>query len=67
MTDHPPSDFDPLAPEDFDSPYEVYADLRASCPVARSDAWNGIWALMRYDDVAAAAANPPPSSPRSRT
>jgi cytochrome P450 len=58
MTDRPVQDFDPLEPETFDSPYPLYAELRARCPVAWSDAWNGFWALMRYDDVAAAAADP---------
>jgi len=46
-----PQDFDPLAPETFDSPYDVYRDLRQRCPVAHSQAWNGFWALMEYDDV----------------
>ncbi len=50
-------DFDALAPEDFDSPYAVYADLRAHCPVAHTDAWGGFWAFLRYDDVAEAAAD----------
>ena len=49
------SDFDPLAPETFDSPFELYADMRARCPVAHSDAWDGFWALFRYDDVFKAA------------
>jgi cytochrome P450 len=49
-----PQDFDPLAPETFDSPYAVYSDLRKRCPVAHSQAWNGFWALMEYDDVFAA-------------
>ncbi|MEO6378328.1 MAG: cytochrome P450 [Caulobacteraceae bacterium] len=49
------SEFDPLAPETFDSPFEVYADLRARCPVAHSDAWDGFWGLFRYDDVFKAA------------
>lgn len=48
-------DFDPLAPETFDSPHEVYADLRRRCPVAHSNAWNGFWALMKYEDVKRAA------------
>jgi len=48
-------DFDPLAPEDFDSPHVDYARLRAGCPVAHSDAWGGFWAFMKYDDVARAA------------
>lgn len=50
-----PDDFDPLAPETFDSPHEVYRRLRASCPVARTSAYGGFWALTRYADVAAAA------------
>ncbi len=48
-------DFDALAPEDFDSPYVVFADLRNRCPVAHSGAWGGFWSFMRYADVAAAA------------
>jgi cytochrome P450 len=55
--DRPKADFDALAPETFDSTYELYADLRARCPVARSDAWGGFWALLRYDDVSQAAAD----------
>lgn len=50
-------DFDPLAPEDFDSPHVEYARLRAACPVAHSDAWGGFWALMKHADVARAAAD----------
>jgi cytochrome P450 len=50
-------DFDALAPEDFDSPYPMYADLRERCPVARTNAWGGFWAFTRYDDVAEAAAD----------
>ncbi len=50
-------DFDPLVPETFDSPHDDYARLRATCPVAHSDAWGGIWALMKHDDVANAAAD----------
>jgi cytochrome P450 len=55
MSKCPHQDFDALAPETFDSPYAVYADLRARCPVAHSDAWGGFWALMTYDDVRMAA------------
>jgi cytochrome P450 len=50
-------DFDPLAPEDFDSPHVDYARLRRECPVAHSDAWGGFWALMRHADVVAASTN----------
>ncbi|MEO6152552.1 MAG: cytochrome P450 [Croceibacterium sp.] len=51
------SDFDPLAPETFDSPHEEYRQLRERCPVAHSDAWGGFWALLKHADVAAAAAD----------
>ena len=44
-------DFDPLAPETFDSPYRLYSELRGRCPVAHSNAWGGFWALLSYDDV----------------
>jgi cytochrome P450 len=50
-------DFNPLAPETFDSANAEYARLRSTCPVAHSDAWGGFWALMKHDDVAAAAAD----------
>jgi cytochrome P450 len=49
-------DFNPLTPETFDSPYPVYKDLRAHCPVAHSNAWGGFWALTRYQDVLQALA-----------
>jgi cytochrome P450 len=58
MTQPPPTaDFDALAAETFDSTFTLYADLRARCPVARSDAWGGFWAFLRYDDVAQAASD----------
>ena len=50
------NDFDPLAPEDFDSPHAEYARLRRECPVAHSDAWGGFWAFMKHEDVANALA-----------
>ncbi len=48
-------DFDPLAPEDFDSPYAEYERLRRECPVAHSEAWGGFWAYMKHADVVRAA------------
>ena len=44
-------------PETHDSPYALYRQLRQSCPVAWSDAWNGFWSLFKYEDVAHAATN----------
>lgn len=52
------SDFDPLVPETFDSAHAQYAELRAHCPVAHSDAYGGFWALTKYDDVVRALSDP---------
>lgn len=52
-----PADFDPEAPEDFDSPHRDYARLRRECPVAHTEGLGGFWALTRYDDVKRAAAD----------
>lgn len=57
MSERLRADFDALAPETFDSTHALYAELRARCPVARSDAHGGFWALLRYDDVCEAAAD----------
>jgi cytochrome P450 len=54
---NPPSDpsllneYDPTVPETFDSAHEVFADLRARCPVAHSTAFDGFWAVTRYQDI----------------
>jgi cytochrome P450 len=47
----PPDDFDATAPETFDSVHGVFADLRARCPVAHSSAFDGFWAVTRYEDI----------------
>ena len=52
------ADFDPLAPETFDSFHREFAELRERCPVAHSDAYNGFWALTRYEDVVMALRDP---------
>lgn len=44
-------EYDPLAHEDFDTPHKVFADLRANCPVAHSDAFNGFWIATRHADI----------------
>ena len=46
-----PADFDPDVPETFDSPHEMFRDLRARCPVAYSTAMGGFWAVTKYDDI----------------
>ena len=50
-------DFDPLGDDDPDRNHAVHARLRASCPVARAEAYGGFWALTRHADVAEAAAD----------
>jgi cytochrome P450 len=52
------ADFDPLQPETFDTFHSQFAELRARCPVARANAWNGFWAATRYQDVVEVAGNP---------
>lgn len=51
-------DFDPSAPETFDSPHVEYRRLRDTCPLAHSTAHGGFWALTRYDDIVGAVTNP---------
>jgi cytochrome P450 len=53
MTD----DFDPLAAEDLHSAHALYKEMRARCPVAHSNEWNGFWSLLRYEDVVGALKN----------
>lgn len=45
------SDFDPQGAETFTSAHEEFARLRAECPVAHSEAWDGFWAVLRHEDV----------------
>ncbi|WP_224389472.1 cytochrome P450 [Pseudonocardia sp. ICBG1293] len=54
----PAPDFDPLASDDPAEALAAYGRLRTGCPVARSDAYGGFWALTRHADVVAAASDP---------
>jgi cytochrome P450 len=47
-------DFEPAEEEIFGSALETHAELRQTCPVAHSSAWNGFWSLLKYDDVVGA-------------
>lgn len=51
-------EYDPLAHEDFDTPHRVFADLRARCPVAHSDAFGGFWIATRHADIRAILDDP---------
>lgn len=44
-------DFDPIFEENFTNAHEQYKELRSKCPVAHSHAYNGYWALFKYEDV----------------
>jgi cytochrome P450 len=46
-----------MAPEVRANPYPVYEELRRSAPVCQVEP-GGLWALTRYEDVAAAFKNP---------
>ncbi|WP_017935478.1 cytochrome P450 [Nocardioides sp. Iso805N] len=50
-----PDDFDPSASDDPVQVHALYRDLRASCPVAHSQAYGGFWALTRYAQIREAA------------
>ncbi len=50
-TARPGHDFDPVVAETFTSAHEHYKDMRARCPVAHSETFDGFWALFRYADV----------------
>ena len=52
------NEYDPTGVETFDSIYDDFARLRATCPVAHSSAFGGFWALSKYDDVARVLAEP---------
>ncbi len=46
-----PDEYDPTAEESFEHSHAVFADLRARCPVAHSRAFDGFWAVTRYQDI----------------
>ena len=52
-------DFDIMTdPHHHSDPYPHYAELRATCPVARSERHGGYWILVRHDDISEALRNP---------
>ena len=45
-------DFDPVRPDEtFTSAHEEFRDLRAQCPIARSQEYGGFWAALGYEEV----------------
>jgi cytochrome P450 len=47
----PENEYDPTASETFEGTYAQFTELRARCPVAHSTAFEGFWAVTRYQDV----------------
>jgi len=50
-------DFD-ASVDDFDKVHDLFADLRARCPVAHSNDLGGFWLFTRYEDVEHAISTP---------
>jgi len=44
-------DFDPLAPETWESAHHEMRQLRSRCPVAHTSAFNGFWLVTKHRDV----------------
>jgi cytochrome P450 len=60
MAEHPPvtdwaTDFDHTDKVWAADPFPIFDELRASCPVAHSDRYGGVWLPTRHDDIAAVA------------
>ena len=60
MTTHPPvddwtTDFDHTDAVWAADPFPIWSALRATCPVAHTDRYGGMWLPTRHDDVAAIA------------
>lgn len=49
------TDFDVLDPAFTADPSGVYAELRTTAPLARSERWGGAWMPTRYEDIVAIA------------
>lgn len=56
--DHPQPDWNPTEREDIAERFAQMADVRARCPVARSDHHGGVYTVLRYDDLKAVASDP---------
>ncbi|MEY2435250.1 MAG: hypothetical protein QOF97_86 [Acidimicrobiaceae bacterium] len=60
MAEHPPvtdwaTDFDHTDKVWAADPFPIFDELRASCPVAHSDRYGGVWLPTRHEDIAAVA------------
>ena len=49
------TDFDHTDPDWVADPYPIWDELRATCPVAHSDRYGGVWLPTRHEDVSAIA------------
>jgi cytochrome P450 len=60
MGEHPPvedwaTDFDHTDDAWAADPFPIFDELRATCPVAHSDRYGGVWLPTRHEDIAAIA------------
>ncbi len=49
------SDYDIFDPDYVTDPFPVWDDLRAECPIAKTERWGGSWLPTTYEDVVAMA------------
>lgn len=49
------TDYDIFDPQYVADPYGIWAELRATCPMAHTERWGGSWLPTRYADVYAIA------------
>jgi cytochrome P450 len=51
--------FDPHSPDlTPERAYELYEELRSTCPVAHGEKYGGYWSLARYEDIKTVAGDP---------
>ena len=60
MSQRPPvtdwaTDFDHLDPRWVEDPYPIWDELRATCPIAHTERYKGVYFPTRYEDVRAVA------------
>jgi cytochrome P450 len=52
------TDFDLLDPRWVENPYVIFDELRASCPIAHTGRYSGVYLPLRYEDIRAVAYDP---------
>ena len=52
------TDFDHLAPQWIEDPFPIWDQIRAKCPIAHTERFNGVYLPTRYKDVKDIAYDP---------